>query len=130
MDQYSVNSRLKAISKAYPLAWEEMLTEIGDTDDTTLISEWLYRQGCNWDTSLTKDGWVVNWVYQPENRVNPMVSEWKSIETGSEAFMHVLEQSFRAVDLHLRPPQDFMDSVTVGQAVREKRKQFFKNKKK
>ena len=107
-----------------------MLTEIGDTDDTTLISEWLYRQGCNWDTSLRKDGWVVNWVYQPENRVNPMVSEWKSIETGSEAFMHVLEQSFRAVDLHLRPPQDFMDSVTVGQAVREKRKQFFKNKKK
>ena len=130
MEQDSDFRRLKAISKAYPLAWEEMVTEIGNTQDTTLIAEWLYRQGCDWDTRLTKDGWIVHWRYQPEGRVNAAVAEWKSIETGSEAFLHVLEQSFRAVDLHLTPPQDFMDSFTVGQAAREKRKQYFKDKKK
>lgn len=130
MEQDSDFTRLKAISKAYPVAWEEMVTEIGHTEDTTLVAEWLYRQGCDWDTRLTKDGWIVNWRYQPEGRVNAAVAEWKSIETGSEAFLHVLEQSFRAVDLHLRPPQDFMDSFTVAQAAREKRKQYFKDKKK
>ncbi len=123
-------SRLKAISKAYPTAWEEMCVEIGSTEDMDLISEWLHRQGCDWGISMERDGWTINWKFLPEARQNPAVAFWKSIDSGDEAFYQVIDHSFRAVDLHLRPSQDFMDDTTVAQAARQKRKEYFKNKKK
>lgn len=130
MDEYSENTRLKAISKAYPLAWEEMLTDIGEPEDGTILSEWLHRQGCDWQVTMEKDGWTVNWSFKPNRFQNPLIGCWKSIESGDEAFLQVLEQGMRAVDLHLRPKEDFTDEMTVAHAAREKRKQFFKNKKK
>lgn len=128
MDYTDHNKRLKAISKEYPTAWEEMCVEIGETSDTTLVSEWLYRQGCDWSLEQEKDGWEMRWSYQPEGEQTPSVACFKSLETGDEAFLKMIEHSFRAIELHLAPPQDFMDATTKAHANREKRKAYFKNK--
>lgn len=130
MEHTDDTKRLRAISKEYPVAWEEMCTEIGVTDDTTLISEWLYRQGCDWSVLMEKDGWDVHWTFQPNGEQTASMAHFKSIDTGEEAFLKMIEHSFRAIELHLAPPQDFMDGFTKAHVNREKRKQYFKTKKK
>ena len=128
MEYTDETKRLQAISKAYPTAWEEMCIEIGVTEDTTLISEWLYRQGCAWSLINEKDGWTLHWSYRPSKEQAAAVAEFKSIETGDAAFLKMIEHSFRAIELHLAPPQDFMDATTKAHADRQKRKEYFKNK--
>ena len=77
---------------------------------------------------MEKDGWSVFWSYQPDGKQTASMAQFKSIETGDEAFLKMIEHSFRAIELHLAPPQDFMDDVTSAHVARQKRKEYFKNK--
>ena len=97
------------------------------TEDEIVM--WLQRHGCSWRIIRETDGWDVEWSYQPHIKMSPVFYENRCLPDERTAFSAAMNQSFRAIDLHLAPPQDFLDGVTAAQKARQNRMKYFQNKK-